>query len=280
VPRASLPLLGVASLLFPPVTIALLQGQVSILLLGLTVATLVAASAGRDRVAGVVLALAMLKPPFALPLLLVFVLRRRWQAVGAFVVTLVLELVLPVLVLGPSAIGMYVRLLVNVWRWQGLAGPVVYKHVQIATATYSARQSNSLASVVRLLSPAGVAGVVVAACTIALLLALAWSTLQASSLDVPLGVAVLVSLLISPHVLVHDLCLILVPMAVVWKYGTDWQPRVSVVLVAAYCLTFVGFLLSFALPFQLSLVATLTLLAWLAGTSHMDRRRAGLAPLV
>jgi hypothetical protein len=278
-PRASLPLLVVASLVFPPVTIALLQGQVSILLLGLTAITLVAATTGRERVAGTALALAMLKPPFALPLLLVFVLRGRWQAVGAFVVTLVLELALPVLVLGSSAMGTYLRLLVNVWRWQGLAGPVVYRQVQIATATYSAHQSNSLAGIVRLLSPASVSGVVVAACTIALLLALAWCTLQARSLDAPLGVAALVSLLVSPHVLVHDLCLILVPMAVAWKYRAMWQPYVSIVLGAVYCFVFVGFLLTFALPFQLSLVATVTLLIWLARASVMDRRRAGFVPM-
>jgi Glycosyltransferase family 87 len=277
-PLASFPMLGVAALLFPPVTISLLQGQVSILLLGLTAATLVAASTGQDRVAGATLAIAMLKPPFVAPLLLVFLLRRRWQSVGTFALTLLIELALPLLVFGASATGTYLRLLVNVWRWQGLPGPVIYRHVQIATATYSARLSNSMASVVGLLSPSGVKSAAVAAFTIALLLALAWCTLHARSIDAPMGLAVLTSILISPHLLVHDLCLILVPMAVIRRYGATRQTHVSIVLGTMYCLFFVGFLFSFALPFQLSLVATVTLLVWLAGALFMDGRRSCPVP--
>jgi len=74
-------------LCFFPVALALVQGEDSIVLLTLMVASAVSFYRGRDLSAGVLLGLTLFKFEFALPIALLFVLWRRWRIVAGFLVT-------------------------------------------------------------------------------------------------------------------------------------------------------------------------------------------------
>ena len=99
---------------------------------------------------------------------------------------------------------------------------------------------------------------------------LVWCERRVQPIEVPLAVAVAISLLLSPHVLTHDLSLILVPLAVCWKYRAASIRRLPLVLVGAYALLVVGFFLSLFVPFQLDAGAGLIILSVLLGeTAHL-----------
>jgi Glycosyltransferase family 87 len=259
-----IPYVALATILFPPVLIACFQGQTSIFLLALLTTTVLAASVGWDGVAGVALALALVKPPFALPLLIVFVVQRRWRTVRAFGITLTLLLVVPVAFIGVTGSEDYLRLLAHVIDWQGRSGPVTLQHVFIASATYGPRTTNSLAGMLQLLLSPRAARTVSTTCAVLLLLLLAACAHSARSLEAPLGLAVIVALLISPHVLVHDLSLMLVPMALTWRYRTNDVTLAALSVAGAYLLTFIDLPLSFSVSVHLSLFASLALLACIA----------------
>lgn len=69
---------------FPPITIALLQGQDSILLLAILVAAAVLLDRNRAFASGVLLALGLFRFQIVLPIALLFLLWRRWRFVGGF----------------------------------------------------------------------------------------------------------------------------------------------------------------------------------------------------
>jgi hypothetical protein len=78
-----------ASLLFGffPVAAALWQGQDSILTAFLFAATFVSLKRGRDGLAGCLIALGLYKPHLVIPLAAMFIYTRRWRAVLGFAVT-------------------------------------------------------------------------------------------------------------------------------------------------------------------------------------------------
>ncbi len=81
----------IACILFPAlllgVTIALLQGQPSILIAALLGAVFLALDRGRDVTAGILLALAAIKPQLILPMALAFIAARKWKLIASFLAT-------------------------------------------------------------------------------------------------------------------------------------------------------------------------------------------------
>jgi hypothetical protein len=70
---------------FYPVTLALMQGQDSILLLALLAAALVSLQRNRDLAAGALASLGLFKFQIVMPIVLLFLLWRRWRFVKGFV---------------------------------------------------------------------------------------------------------------------------------------------------------------------------------------------------
>lgn len=243
-------LLWVATLSFLPVSVALLQGQTSIVLLALLTGTVLAASSRRDAPAGAVLAFALIKPPIVLPFLFVFLLRRRWRTLVAFAVSASALALLPAVALGPSTTSGYARTLLLANGWKNQFG-------------YEPALNHSFSGLAQLLLPSpasGLAGGLL--CFIALGL-LILSALRPVDIVLPLGLAAVVALLISPHVLIHDLSLLLVPVGVALRYRRSGPDLLQLLLGLGYLAVTLGLMLVAFLPLQLSVLAMSALGLWL-----------------
>lgn len=69
---------------FPPIAVALIQGQDSILLLALLAGALVCLHSGRESLAGALTALGLFKFQLVLPIFVLFLLWKRWRFSAAF----------------------------------------------------------------------------------------------------------------------------------------------------------------------------------------------------
>jgi hypothetical protein len=267
-----------ASICSLPIILTLALGQVSILIAALLVLCFFAARSGRDGVAGVALALALIKPPYVLPLLVVFLVQRRWRALSAFAATCLFLVLVPVPVLGLSINQEYTHLLVAATGWQGQSGSVFYHHVMIAGATYDPHVNQSFAGLAQLLLATPASRILTLGATAALLALLVRCAWRCSDIDLPFGLAVVAALLINPHVLVHDLTLLLLPIWIALHHRRQWpmgshtgmpqgthtgMPLLGWLLVTCYIFVTVGDPLSYLAPVQLSAIAMSALGVWL-----------------
>ncbi|HZR31871.1 MAG TPA: glycosyltransferase family 87 protein [Terriglobales bacterium] len=99
---------------FPPLGIALYQGQSSLLLLLVFALAFICLKRGKEFRAGLWLGLGLFKFQFVLPLILIFLLRRKWKVFGGFAVAATALAVLSFVAAGLAGIMDYVRLMLNV----------------------------------------------------------------------------------------------------------------------------------------------------------------------
>jgi len=252
-------LLWLAGLSFLPIFVGLVQGQTSILLLGLFAAAVLALRESWDELAGVAVAFALIKPPYALPFLVVLLAQRRWRALLTFTAAALCLASLSALVLGPDSLLAYARTMLRATSFHGQFG-------------YTPQLNHSFAGLTQLLLPAPVAGGATLLLDAGSLLALGWCALRVQSRDLPLGLAGVVALLVSPHVLIHDLTLLLIPVVVSLRYRLDGQQALTVLLVGGYGLALLGLRLVSVVPLQLSVLAMIGLGCWLllAALRHKD----------
>jgi hypothetical protein len=260
-------LLWLAALSFLPLFVALAQGQTSAFLLAILSATLFAARGDRWGVAGMMLAFALVKPPYAVPFLLVFLMQRRWRAVVVFGATSLLLLALPIPVLGPGATRGYLHTLVSASSWRTQIGG------------FEAQFNHSFAGFAQLLLTGPEATVLYVVLSLVALILLVQCALRSDTIDVPFGMATIVALLISPHVLVHDLTLLLIPVAIVLRWRGRNVRQTAVVIILGYAAILVGLRLAEVVPLQASVLAMSGLGMWLFSLAVRPRSRQGVATL-
>ncbi len=100
-------------LCFFPVVIALIQGEDSIVLLALLVASAVCFYQNRDLRAGSLLGLTLFQPQFSIPIALLFLLWRRWRILAGFCVVAVGDLLVSAWLTGPAGFKIYLQLLLH-----------------------------------------------------------------------------------------------------------------------------------------------------------------------
>jgi len=196
------------ALSFLPLGIALIFGQLSVLLLLLYCACFVALQSGRPTLAGVFLALALIKFQIALPVALLFLLWRQWRffagfLTGAFALTL-----LSLRVTGAAATQAYLYSLLAMSQASSTgAGQTKY-------AIYSAEMPNlyGLLNTVFSGAPSSLYLTVLLS-----LLVLLWAALQRPSLPL----ALLAGILVSYHLYLYDFTLLLLPMLLILNTGID-----------------------------------------------------------
>jgi len=96
-------------LVFYPITLALMQGQDSILLLLLLAAAPVALERGQERRAGIFVGLGLFKMQIVIPIALLFLFWRRWRFFGGFVLTACLLSLISLWVVGFDQTAAYAR---------------------------------------------------------------------------------------------------------------------------------------------------------------------------
>lgn len=247
-------LLLTACLSFPPVFMAAaVQGQTSILLLALFTGAFFAVRAGREWQAGVLLSLTIMKPQYALPFLLVLAIRRHWAAIAAFAASSAGLIAVPIIVLGPGVTLGYVHILRLATTWHGQFG-------------YGPALNQSVSGFADLVFPPNVATPVTALISVAALACLVRVTRRSTRLDIPLALAVMAAFAISPHVLIHDMSLLILPAAVAVRYRRAGPRHLGPVLSLGYVAALISVRPSSTGPIQLSVVAMFVLAAWLYRT--------------
>jgi len=253
--RSGSVLLVVAGASFFPVFATLAQGQVSMVLLAALIASFLALRAQREGWAGALLALALIKPPYVLPFLLLLLVQGRWRALASFCAAGAALAVFPMAVLGPSINQNYLQMLRQAAGWH------------TTTGGFSAQANQNLAGFFQLLFAAPVATMLQWAFSAAALAAVAVIARRRRPVDLPFAAATVAALLVNPHVLVHDLSLLLIPAAIAIRHARAPEPTLWLLLIAGYVVALSGIPLSHWIPIQLSVLVMVALLVWLLWAS-------------
>jgi len=223
------PYLSVAIVVcFLPVAIALIEGQDSLILLALFAAAIAAAHAREDLKAGVLLGLTLFKFQYALPIVLLFLVWKRWPFLAGFAIS-------GVAVLGTS-----------VWL-TGLSGLVAYARSILAmSASYSSANGllygihpdgmPNLRGLAYMLTGGSVPAthwIVLTGSAVVMV----WGALKRPSLP---G-ALLTAMLVSYHQVISDASLLVLPIGLVLARSlTEVRTRRDELITVLACLAFVS----------------------------------------
>jgi alpha-1,2-mannosyltransferase len=191
-------LVAAVAIAFPPFWQLVMNGQVTAIVLVAFTLGWLALERGRTVLAGAALGLLAIKPQFGLVLAVVVLWRREWGLLVGAMISALAQLALVAWWLDGAALTDFIR---NV--------PVILARVEILEAKPWA--SHSLRSLTRLLpGPAGTGAWLVMAVVFIALAVRTWRP------DVPLrvrfGLMILVSVLVSPHLIVYDLTVLALPL--------------------------------------------------------------------
>jgi hypothetical protein len=204
---------------FLPLGIALVFGQVSLLLLLLYCGCYVALENGKPALAGALLALALIKFQVALPVALLFLIWRQWRFVAGFIGAALALALVSLRITGAKVMETYVQSLFAMSQQSSSAA------AQAKYAMFSAQMPNLYGFLHTIAgaasssgSSSGGASLRTASWSLALtlllsLLTLLWAALQRPSLPL----ALLAGILVSFHLYFYDLTLLLLPMSLLFN---------------------------------------------------------------
>jgi hypothetical protein len=187
---------------FFPVALALIEGQDSIVLLTLMVASAVSFYRGRDISAGVFLALALFKFQFVVPIALLFLLWQKWRIVAGFSVAGAAVTAISLSLAGVGGVRAYTHDLLS-WSPMPFAGEGLNMGVAASAMPNFRCLFHAVAG-----SSISLGKVAAAGCSILLL---AWTATRTANF----ALAVLVALLVSTHGPICDAVLLVIPIAMV-----------------------------------------------------------------
>ncbi|HKS76966.1 MAG TPA: glycosyltransferase family 87 protein [Terriglobales bacterium] len=196
-------LFWIAELGFFPVFIALLQGQDSILLLLLFVLAFIALKQNQQLAAGIWLGLGLFRFHLVLPLVLILLLRKKGRVILGFAVTALALGLLSVAIVGWSAALHYPH---YVWNVENSTG---------SAATLVSTMPNLRGFVHMLLpwTPRVEVGVSIISAILLLWASSQWDDSSSQRFEWSFSLSLVTTILVSYHVLVHDLSLLLLPVA-------------------------------------------------------------------
>jgi len=184
---------------FLPVTLALLQGQDSIILLALMISATVLIDQGKDLRSGMLLGLTLFKFQYAIPIVLLFMCWRRWRFISGFALSAAAVLSLSLWVTGLEGFASYAHSLVEMSaKFSSLYGERYGIRPQfmpnVRGLAYMVANGSSLAThtIVALLSA----------------FVLVWTATRPPSLPL----ALLAALQVSYHQVISDMGLIVLPL--------------------------------------------------------------------
>jgi alpha-1,2-mannosyltransferase len=191
-------LMVVAAVAFPPFWMLVLYGQISILILAAFWAGWLALEHKHHVLAGAAFGLLAIKPQFGIPLAVVVLARRDWAMLWGAVASVAFQSGAALAVLGPEA-------------FRGFASSLSLIANNVDLLESKPVYSHSLRTLTRLL-PNGI-GVPLWALAAGIVL---WLTTRVWKSDAPirvrLGVVILASILVNPHVIVYDVTVLALPL--------------------------------------------------------------------
>jgi len=198
-------------LVFIPVAVALMQGQDSVLLLALLAAAAVSLDRGKDLAAGIFVGLGLFKFQLVIPIALLFLVWRRWRFSAGFALSSIAAGSLSLWLVGFAQIQVYIRSLHSMSIALNSAVDQ-YKYAIVPSSMPNLRGlifglgHNQL-------SPSWLQAITIASSALVLLLVAMLAPTRRPTLD-SLLIAVTTSTVVSYHLLIHDLSILLLPLAV------------------------------------------------------------------
>jgi Glycosyltransferase family 87 len=210
--------------LFCPLWIALVQGQLSILVLVVLALTFASLRKGRDYAAGLILGLGLMKFQYVLPFAAIFLLRRKWKFMTGFFATAAVLGLISIAALGPRCVFSYMALLTDIMMHPSRS---LYSTIRpsnmptmraLVLGLFGGNISNGWISALALLLSGG----------LICLAAWFWNREEQRSnragFDLIFAAAVTVSLLATPYLYVHDLTPMLLAVLVVMS-SMRWEVK-------------------------------------------------------
>lgn len=203
---------------FFPVFVDLLQGQDSIWLLFMFALTFDSLKKGGALRGGIFLGLGLFKFQYTLPFLVPFILWRRWKVVGGLAISAAMLFMLSLPIAGFQGTLSYAPFLLDLTRKLSTSN-----NVQNAAGIMSNTMPNIHGIVEMLLPNLTFSGlqkplIVLLSGLAVLWLAKQWPlgrSLSAKTFDLGFSLAIITSILVSYHLLLHDLSLLLIPFILV-----------------------------------------------------------------
>lgn len=251
---------GLMLMVFLPLLVALLHGQLSVMLLLVCCATWTALKRGWVVLAGLILAAGICKFNLILPIAFILAIRWRWRFLAGFAGGVAAAMGASVLFVGEHGLTMLLNLL--------RADTLAKNQSAAAQAAMTAFPLSMLnlyglvyAAVHRLHRP-GVTFWLTMILSLTVVAACAWLARRDQRDEVVFSLAVLCGLLVSYHMYTHDLTLLLLPLALLQGIRNYEK-----LVIGSYVLP--GLILLLLGPDYLFLVALLLLWAvWLVGRSQ------------
>jgi Glycosyltransferase family 87 len=237
-----------AAAAFPPFWNLVLFGQMTIVILAAFWAGWMALERQKPFLAGLAFGLLLIKPQFAIPLAVVVLASRQWTMMLGAVTSIVIQLAVVLLLLGWPVLEAYAAFV-----------PVMLQHADLLEA--KPFQSHSLRALTRF-APASIALPLWAVLSAAVLVYVVkvWKT--GAPLRVRLGLVMLASVLVNPHLIVYDAAVLALPL--IWFGGYVQDRRIHADAVVFWTIVYwlyVTFLAPTAAIIGLQL--SVLLMAWL-----------------
>ena len=196
-------------LAFLPIAAALIQGQDSILLLMLFAAALVSLRSRRELTAGVLVGLGLFKFQISIPIALLFFVWRRWRFSAGFALAATAVGLVSLSLVGMSQLGVYFRslLLMSI----RLASPVDQFKYGISPALMPNLRGLFFGLLNRYAPQFWIQALIILASVAVLVWA---AVLRPRRATESFLIAITASALVSYHLLIHDLSVLLIPIAV------------------------------------------------------------------
>ena len=247
------------ALAFFPVFIVLLQGQDSIILLLLLTLSFGALKKRGDFLAGCWLGLGLFRFHLVLPLLLILVLHKRRKAVFGFALVAVALGLISIAVVGWKESLAYPAWVWNVEKAMGQGATLVSTMPNLRGLMQSVgldQVSNGVAN----------SAIAILAMVLLFFASVKWRVAASSAVfDLGFSLALITMVLVSYHVLPHDLCLLLLPVLLVANHFSElthsWRRLAVLGPIVVLFFTPVNMLLWFRYG-QFSLLVPVLLLWW------------------
>jgi hypothetical protein len=195
------PGLPAATFLFLPIAVALMQGQDSIILLVLLAGALVSIQKGHEYLAGVLVALGLFKFQLVIPIALLFLAWRRWRFSAAFAISGAVLAAVSAWIEGAEQLANYIRSVIQVGVSHGQSSglPLPVDHMANFHGAISAILGGS-----SFVLPLTIA---ISAATMIFAASRGWQGGESLLIAIP------VSALVSHYMFIHDMCILLIPVA-------------------------------------------------------------------
>lgn len=211
---------------FYPISRAMIQGQDSIILLTLFAGALWALDRDRDLLAGLLIGAGVFKFQVAVPIVLLFLLWRRWKVFVGFAISSAAAGLISLWLIGFRGLRDYAGTLLGMSvRLNSTADMLRYGTIPVAMINLRGLETAALHNLV----PPSLIQVIVFASSVVIL----W---LAAKRPASLPLAITASALVSYHFLSHDASILIIPIATVLCCRSLWAAAIAAVL---FFLTFV-----------------------------------------